>query len=194
MTDKIEKLRQSYADYQRKVEEIRQDWILSDAAKRVELEKVYGEARAAYEELVEEFRAGVRERLRETRKTVFSAPKLGKDDAFNMLAYRDALDRTSKMNDPHELSETLARAEITGDRALVRACLYRGYSLPGEAAKTAIVQSYFAKYPDELPAWDSFMEAATISNKLETVGISMSIGVLEPERPRELGFGGSDAA
>ena len=186
MTD-IEKLRKNHAEYQRKVEEIRQDWTLSDAAKRAELEKLYNEARTAYNDAADEYRGQVRERLRETRKAVFSAPKVGKDDAFNMLAYRDALDRTSKMNDPRELSDTLARAEITGDVSLAKACLYRGYSLPGEAAKTSIVQSFYSKFPDELGAWDEFMEAAGESNRLERVGISMSIGVPEPERPEELG-------
>ena len=193
MTD-IEKLRKNHEDFERKVRAIRQDEMLSEKAKRAELEKVYGEARAAYEEFADQYPTGVRERLRETRKAVFSAPKLGKDDALNTLSYRDALDRTQRMNDPRELSDTLARAEIPGDAALARACLFRGYNLPGEEAKTSIVRSYFSKLADELPAWDVFMDAATISNKLETVGISMTVGVPEPERPRELGFGGSDAA
>jgi hypothetical protein len=182
-----EKLQRNHEDYRRKVEEIRGDWTMSEAAKRQELDGLYRRARENYEGLTEEYRAGIRERLREGRKGVFSAPKVGTDAALNMLAYRDALDRTARVSDPRELSDMLARAEITGDRALARAVLYRGYNLPGEAAKTSIVQSYFAKYPDEVPKWDAFMEAAAEHNTLETMGTSAAVGVPAPEKPRELG-------
>jgi hypothetical protein len=113
-----------------------------------------------------------------------------------MLAYRDALDRTERKTDPRELLDLLTRAEVTGDHALAKACLYRGFDLPGEAAKTAIVQSYYSKYPEELPKWEAFMEAAEVHNALQTLGISGATGVPEPERPQELlgaGVSGSEA-
>ncbi len=47
--------------------------------------------------------------------------------------------------------------------------------------------SYFAKYPDELPAWEKFMGAAEEHNRLKELGMELSVGVPEPERPQELG-------
>lgn len=181
-----EKLRKNQADFSRKVEEIRADWTMSDEAKRREIRALYEEASSTYSRLTEEYRAGVREELRKTRKNVFSAPKVGADGALNMLAYRDALDRTERKTDPRELSDLLARAEAHGDHALARACLYRGFDLPGEAARTSVVQSYYSKYPDELPKWESFMDAAEAHNALETMSVSASVGVPAPEEPGEL--------
>jgi hypothetical protein len=49
------------------------------------------------------------------------------------------------------------------------------------------VQSYFEKYPDELPTWEAFMDAAQDHNTLERLGVSGAAGVPEPDKPRELG-------
>ncbi len=76
----------------------------------------------------------------------------------------------------------LARAETTGDAALAKAVLYRGYELHNEH----LVGAYFEGHPDELPKWEEFMGAAEAHNELETLGISMSVGVPAPEEPREL--------
>jgi hypothetical protein len=86
----------------------------------------------------------------------------------------------------------LARAEIVGDTPLARAVLYRGYELQSEG----LVQSYFDKYPEELPAWERFMDSAQEHNILENLGISGAVGVPEPERPQELlcaGISGREA-
>ena len=80
----------------------------------------------------------------------------------------------------------LNQAEITGDHALARAILYRGYELDNPG----LVGSYFEKYPDELPVWDEFMGAAQKANDLEALGISGAAGVAGPERPQELGTQG----
>ena len=76
----------------------------------------------------------------------------------------------------------LARAEITGDTPLARAVLYRGYELQNEH----LVGAYFEKYPEELAAWEEFMEAAEAHNALETLGVSAAVGVPAPEEPKEL--------
>jgi hypothetical protein len=181
----MDKLSENYSKYRERVEALRADYRLSEEARREELAELYQKARSAHEELAREYRSGIREDLKKSRKAVFAAPKVGKDGALNMLAYRDALDRTGRTTDPRELSEMLARAEVTGDHALAKACLYRGFNLPGEAAKVSIVQSYFAKYPDERGAWEAFMGAAEAHNELEAMGVS----VPAPEEPRELGRG-----
>jgi hypothetical protein len=183
MSTITEKMQRNAQKYRERVEEIRRDWTRSDEAKRQDLEAAYSEARSAHKSLEDQYRAEVRGRLRDSRKAAFSPPKIGKDAALDMLAYRDALDRVSQLRDPRELSELLSRAEITGDHALARAILYRGYELESEG----LVGSYFEKYPDELPAWDEFMGAAQEHNSLEALGISMAAGVPEPERPQELG-------
>jgi hypothetical protein len=72
---------------------------------------------------------------------------------------------------------------IVGDTPLAKAVLWRGYELQSEG----LVHSYFEKYPDELPAWDASMDAATEQNLLEQRGVTLTAGVPEPERPPELG-------
>jgi hypothetical protein len=183
MSTTTEKMRENLERYKSKAEQIRSDWTRSDEAKRQDLAALSSEARSTHAHLEDEYRTGVRNRLKETRKAAFSAPKVDKDAAQDMLAYRDALDRTSRSMDQRTLSDMLARAEITGDAPLARAVLWRGYELQNEN----LVHSYFEKCPEELPAWDAFMDAATEQNLLEQRGVTLTAGVPEPERPPELG-------
>jgi hypothetical protein len=187
-TDEMERNAQKYRE---RLEEIRSDWTRSEEAKRQEIQAAYEDARSTYTKLAEEHRTGIRERLRESRKAALSAPAIpGSDKALQLMAYRDALDRTSRTTDTRTLSDMLARAEIVGDMPLARAVLYRGYELQNEH----LVGSYLEKYPDERPKWDAFMGAAQEHNTLETLGISAVAGVPEPERPRELGYAATRVA
>jgi hypothetical protein len=180
------KMSENLKRYRADLEEIRSDWTRSDEAKRRDLETAYTEARTTHDRLTDEYRKGVEERLAKTRSAAFSAPKVGKDPALDVLVYRDALDRVSKSRDPRELSDTLARARTTGDAALAKACLFRGYELEN----ADLVGSYFEGRPGELPAWEEFMAAAEEHNRLEEMGMSGAAGVPEPERPEELGTQG----
>jgi hypothetical protein len=185
MTSTTVKMRENLNRYNSKSAQIRSDWTRSDEAKRQDLEALYSEARSTHAQLEDEYRTGVRNRLKETRKAALSAPSIpGTDKALELMAYRDALDRTSKTTDQRTLSDMLARTEITGDAPLARAVLWRGYELQNEN----LVHSYFEKYPEELPAWDAFMDAATEHNLLEQRGVTLATGVPEPEWPQELGY------
>ena len=180
-----DKMRENLNRYKSKATQIRSDWTRSDEAKRQDLAALYSEASSTHAQLEEEYRTGVRKRLKETRKAAFSAPAMyGSDKALQLMAYRDALDRTSRTTDQRTLSDMLARAEITGDAPLARAVLWRGYELQSEG----LVRSYFEKYPDELPAWDAFMEAAEAQNLLEQRGVTLAAGVPAPEKPPEMGY------
>ncbi len=175
----IDKLEKNSREYRERVEALRADYRLSEEARREELAELYRKAHATHEELVREYRSGIREDLKKTRKAVFAAPCSHRADRdLAALSYRDALDRASRVRDGRELSDMLARAEVTGDYALARAVLYRGYELQNQK----LVGSYFEKYPDELPAWEAFMGAAEAHNDLEAMGVS----VPAPEEPREL--------
>ena len=178
-TDKMKKNAEKYRE---RMEEIRRDWTRSEEAKGIDLEAAYTEARSAHKSLEDQYRNEVRDRLTNARKKSFAPPTSG-DRNLAALSYRDALERAARLRDARELSDLLERGEITGDHALARAVLYRGYELQSEG----LVRSYFEKYPDEVPAWESFMDAAEEHNTLETLGISGAAGVLEPERPQELG-------
>ncbi len=181
--DTTDKMRENLGRYKRKAAHIRQDWTRSDEAKRQDLEALYSEARATHAQLEDEYRSGVRNQLKETRKAAFSAPAIpGADKALQLMAYRDALERASRTTDQRTLSDMLARAEIVGDAPLARAVLWRGYELQNET----LVRSYLEKYPDEAPTWDAFMDAAEAHNTLEQRGIAFAAGVPEPERPPEL--------
>lgn len=184
-TDKMSEILKRY---RAALEEIRSDWTRSDEAKRQDLEAAYSEARGTHEQLLDEYRKGVEERLEKRRSAAFSAPKfsapkVGKDPALDMLLYRDALDRVSKTREPRELTDTLACAQMTGDAALAKAVLFRGYELENPS----LVGAYFERYPDELPAWEKFTASAQEYNALENLGMSGALGVPEPERPQELG-------
>ena len=43
------------------------------------------------------------------------------------------------------------------------------------------------KYPAERDMWEAFMGAAEENNRLEELGMDLTAGVPEPEKPRELG-------
>jgi hypothetical protein len=188
-----DKMSENLKNYHARLEEIRADWTRSDEAKRQDLQAAYEAARTTHARLEDEYRAGVRERLEGRRKAAFATPKIaGADKAFCLIASRDALGRASRATDTRSLSEMLVRAEIVGDTPLARAVLYRGYELQSEG----LVQSYFDKYPEELPTWERFMASAQEHNILEKLGISGAVGVPEPERPQELlsaGVSGSEA-
>jgi hypothetical protein len=177
-----DKMRRNAEKYRASLEEIRADWMSSDEGKRVDLEAAYTEARSTHYRLVDEYRKDLSERLEKTRTAAFSPPKVGKDPALDLFIYRDALERVSKTRDPRELTDTLARARMTGDVALAKAVLFRGYELDNPS----LVGAYFDGRPDELPAWEAFMAAAEEHNRLEEMGIELSAGVPEPEKPQEL--------
>ncbi len=176
-----EKLQKNHADFSRKVEEVRGDWTRSEDAKRRDLQAAYEEARTTHDRLADEYRKSIDERLEKTRSAAFSVPKVGKDRALDVLVYRDALDRVSKTREPRELSDTLTRAQMTGDAALAKAVLFRGYELQNPG----LVGSYFESHPDELPRWEEFMRAAEEHNQVTEMGVS----VPPPEAPSEAQLG-----
>lgn len=178
-----EKMKQNFERYKQRAAEIRADRMLSDEAKHLELGELYSKAKSTYDQLTDGYRCGIRERLWATRKAAFAVPKIaGADKAMELLAYRSGLDPVAKTKDTRELSELLARAEITGDTPLARAVLYRGYELQSEG----LVGAYFDEYQDELPAWERFMASAQEHNPMEKLGISGATGVPEPELLQEL--------
>ena len=186
-----EKMRENLEHYKRRVAEIRADRMLSDEAKRLELGELYSKARSTYDQLTDKYRSGIRKRLQESRKAAFGVPKIaGADKAMELLAYRSALDSVAKTKDSRELSEMLARAEITGDTPLARAVLYRGYELQNEG----LVGAYLEKYAEERAVWEEFMDSAQEHNTLENLGISGAVGVPEPEPPQELRGAGARKA
>ncbi|HYZ04795.1 MAG TPA: glutathione binding-like protein [Rubrobacter sp.] len=114
--------------------------------KRHEIQAAFEEARTTHARLAEEYCAGVRERLGRSRKAAFAAPKIaGSDMASELMAYRNALDRVSRITDTRTLSEMFVRAETVGDVPLARAVLYRGYELQSEA----LLGSYLEQYSHE---------------------------------------------
>jgi hypothetical protein len=177
-----DKMSENLKKYRERLEEIRSDWTRSDEAKRQDLEAAYTEARGTHDRLADEYLKGINERLEKTRSDAFSVPKVGKDPALDVLVYSDAIDRVSKTRDSRELTDTLARARRTGDAALAKAGLFRGYELENPS----LVGAYFNKYPDERAVWEEFMASAQEHNILATLGISGAVGVPEPERPHEL--------
>ena len=120
-----DKMSENLKKYRARLKEIRSDWTRSDEAKRQDLQAAFEEAHTTHAHLAEEYCPGVRERLGRSRKAAFAAPKIaGSDMASELMAYRNALDRVSRITDTRTLSEMLARAETVGDVPPVRAVLY----------------------------------------------------------------------
>jgi hypothetical protein len=180
----IEKLHENHQSYRKKVDEIRRDWQLSDQAKDQQIRSLYEEARSTYSRLTGQYGSSVEAKLKRTRTEVFSPPQVSKDAALNTMAYRDALDRVGSSTDPKQIKQMMERAELTGDAALARACLYAGYhNLPTDEARISVVDGYFRAFPDDQPKWSAYMDAAEATN-LESMGISAAVGVPAPEQPR----------
>jgi hypothetical protein len=181
----IEKLHENHRGYRKKVDEIRRDWTMSDAAKDQQIRTLYEEARSAYSRLTGEYRSSLEAELKRTRSEVFSPPQVSKDAALNTMAYRDALDRVGSSTDPRHIKEMLQRAELTGAVALARACLYAGYTnLSSDQAKVSVVDAYFRAFAADQPKWEAYMDAAEATNALESMGISAAVGVPAPEQPQ----------
>lgn len=181
-----EKLAKNRETYARKAEEVRRDWTMSDAAKRQKLSTLYAEASATY------FPA--------RRRVTVPACARGSGTPARPSLPPPRSGRTRRSTCSPTGTPWIARPGRTTRGSSPRCS--RGRRSPGtgpwrgpsstagttsEAARASIVQSYFSKYPEELPGWDAFMGAATEHNKLETMGLSVAVGVPAPERPRELG-------
>lgn len=177
-----EQMEKNNRRYRQRVEQIREDPDLNEDARYRYLKEAHQEARTKHGELFEEQRRSVVERLEKKRKAALSAPHIpGADKASLAMSYRDALDRVGGIDTADRLQEVLKRAELTGDRVLARAALYRGYELESEE----VVGTYLEAYPSDRGAWNEFMEAAQEHNALEKQ-VRM-FGQLGPEPPRELG-------
>jgi hypothetical protein len=183
MTTIQEKLLKNRQTYSQKVEDIRADWELSDAAKDQRLQEAYSEAISTHNTLVDQLRHNFWKAYEDGRREMFKAPTVGTDKAQNTMLYRDALERTRGVGGP-ELQEMLEEATLTGDRALARAVLLHGYSHPHEAVQRAVVESYFAHAEkSELDQWTRMMDAAESLNRLNELGVELTTGVAAPEDP-----------
>jgi hypothetical protein len=177
-----DRMKDNQRRYRQRVETIREDQDLNEHARQRYLKEAHQEARTKHGELFEAQRQQITERLEKKRKAVLGPPSIpGADKASLAMSYRDALDRVSGLDTPDRLQEILKRAELTGDRVLAKAALYRGYELESEEA----VGSYLEAHPDDRRAWDEFMEVAAEHNALSEQ--ERMFGQLGPEPPRELG-------
>lgn len=180
----IEALRQNHHRFKENIEAVREAWEWSGEKKAEELSATYRDAKSTYDRLTSEYREAIRHQLEERRRAVFSAPRVSSDPAMNTLLFRDALRSVKEAEDARDLNDTLELAAQTGDKSLAKAALYRGYSM----GASGVVQGYFRQHPDELPKWDSFMDAAEASNKLEKFGLDLSTGIPGPEKPQEAAY------
>ena len=181
-TDKA--MRENRLTFERRVEQLREDRDLSDAARARYLDQEYQNARARYEELAERKREDIRERLETTRRAAFAPPRLpDADPAASQLNFRDAIFRMRDERDAAKLERVLEEAELVGDTALAKAVLLRGYALQNEA----LVGAYLKSRPAERRKWDEFMAAAEEANAAESVEGRHFAGAQAPNRPREIG-------
>lgn len=177
-----EQMEKNNRRYRQRVETIREDPDLNEHARQRYLKEAHQEARTKHAELFAEQRMEVVARLEKKRKAALGPPEIFKADKASLaMSYRDALDRVSGVDTPDRLQEVLKRAELTGDRVLAKAALYRGYELESEE----VVAGYLDAYPDDRRAWDEFMEVAAEHNAMEKQ--AQMFGTLGPEPTRELG-------
>ena len=183
MTTIQEQLQQNSQDYRDVVREIRENWELSDEAKRQRVAEAHQRASHNHNLLVRNFRQGLEQDFHTRQREMFAAPKIGNDNATNIMAYRDALDRTSGLEDAQALVYMMDQAALVGDSSLLKACLLRGYNHPIEEQRQVLIDRYFGHVPEDAQAWGEWMDTAQSLQTLSELGPELALGVPAPQDP-----------
>jgi hypothetical protein len=196
-----EQLLENRHTYARTIEALREDWTISEEHRNQQMAEAFSTASSSHADLIRQYRTGLEEDYAKAERKMFSAPALGGERALDILAYRDALDRTAKTaaEDAAELRRMAEDAMLVGDSSLAHACLLRGWRHPQEAVAQGLVDAYFDHHPDEAGLWSHLMGTAELLNHLNAVGPELAVGVPAPEEPQEIStatqtrFGGAMA-
>lgn len=149
-------LRQVHA---RRVEQIRGNRDLTEAARARQLTETYRTTKARMDDLRKTEQQRLAKRQAELERHVFSAGShtVWMDRGAEAIAARDAADRADRLSKPAEALEVLRRATATGDNQLAGAVGRRAFELARQsmggsgAAWGEVVDAYLADHrpPDD---------------------------------------------
>lgn len=105
------------AEHAKRADAIRADRRLTPEGKRSKLAQAYLKAKAEVDSLRAQETERTSTRRAELQRSLFGASS----DPASVVAYRDAMDRVSKLNKVDEAHAALQRAEMTGDSIMARA-------------------------------------------------------------------------
>jgi hypothetical protein len=168
----------------RRVEEIRSNRDLNEAAKQRMISEAHDEAARRHGELVSEREeAAERERL-ELERSVFklSYPKSAateRDREVYRQGYRDAAFRGWNMG-ASDLERVLSWAERVGDSQLAQAVYHEAV----ERGIDSVADSYRAVRPDAKKRWERYVAARRASESVEGM-LSTALETQAPERLQE---------
>lgn len=183
MTSAAEKIQKHREQYNRRIQEIRDNPDLNAEARQRMMLEAYNEAQKAHERLASESRKEQETNLDKLERRVF-APGMTSDatpgdKASIASSYRDALDRASKITEEEDLVSLQRRARATGDRLLERAAFYRA----AELGSSTVTEAHLEAYPQERKGWEELLEVSRAASTVQPFS-SENTG---PEAPRELG-------
>ncbi|PZE71778.1 hypothetical protein DEJ27_03100 [Curtobacterium sp. MCPF17_018] len=112
-------------EYQRRVEEIRNDRRFTPEAKQQAIAKLYRDTNYQLGQLRDERDATLNSRRTALEAEMFGLPKYA--STSDTLSYRDALDRASRAEDGAALAALYDTAAISNDTILAKAILAKAY-------------------------------------------------------------------
>lgn len=122
----IAAIRSGVGAYQAAVERVRADKRLSPDGKAGQIGRLTALERRRRSDIIEGAAERATARRAELERQVFRLPAGA--NASDAVSYRDALDRVEQITNPEELGRLVDRAVRTGDAALARAGVARGYA------------------------------------------------------------------
>lgn len=152
-----------------KIGSIRADSSLSDAGKRQQIASVHHMASQQLQ--VERDRIASRDTSRKGKleRDLFGITPnaLGAD----VISYRDAVDRASRLENATQANDLLSRARATGDKALERAVFAHAYEMggPGPIGQpwNELVEAYLEVRPDLVEPLTELVEVSSTASNFD---------------------------
>jgi hypothetical protein len=183
MTDAIAENKQQLNE---RIEEIRANRDLNNAAKERMMQAALGEAQERHGDLVREREEAAAREVVQRERAVFGLayPKdvvtSGDREVFRQ-SYRDAAFRVFNM-EPENLERVLERAGRVGDEQLAQAVYHEAV----ERGMVSLANRYREERPDAKRRWDEYVAARQGGESVEGM-LSTALSSMAPERPPSSG-------
>jgi len=181
-TPQQEKALKLKADYQRLVDDIRNNRTLSEHGKRKELAILYIDYKPRMEALEAEENATKETRAKALRRDLFGLS--GFADPHAAISYRDAQDRAANIQDEDAAMSLLNRAELSGDTSLAKAVAARAF----ESGWNRVINTYADGNPASEAKFNELIDIESYgrgsAGLAQILGQAMTYSV---DKPAELG-------
>ncbi|WP_238422694.1 hypothetical protein [Gordonia sp. 'Campus'] len=128
ISDIRSKAEQVRNQYERETQAINNDTSLSDSGKRERVSAYHDAAKAKMQKLRQNEVKLVEDRKQQLSQDLFGLSSTTSSDPNQIIAYRDAQDRASKIESGEEAQRLLDSATLSGDKSLTSAILARAFN------------------------------------------------------------------